>query len=160
ASREYNGAFTIDGLREIQQGLLLQIAAWFHELSIKVRPKSPTADWLTEFRKRVRRENAALISFNWDLVLDELLFADNLTDASYGFGKKMSDAAVLLKPHGSLNWFKNPVGNFIKQEKRTILHEEGSEIIYAFLKFRAPISDRRSYFPLIVPPHHLKRFDQ
>ncbi|MGE0678796.1 hypothetical protein [Pseudolabrys sp.] len=160
ASREYDGSFTINDLREIQRELLTQIAAWFHELSKKVNPKKPDAAWLVKFRNLVRAENAAIISFNWDLILDELLFASQLDASSYGFGGDLWSSPVLLKPHGSLNWFAGPSAKFIGSDRRTVLYKEAGETVHAFLKFRSPISAKRTYFPLIVPPHHLKRFEQ
>lgn len=161
ASREYDGTFTVTNLREIQRELLEQVAIWFHHLSRTVQPSSPKLSWLTDFRDRVRAENAAIVSFNWDLILDELLFGDKIGAASYGFGADTDDIPILLKPHGSLNWFKGPLARFIKADRRTLLHKADSGSVYAFLQFRSPVSARgRAYSPLIVPPHHLKRFDQ
>jgi len=94
--------------------------------------------------------------------LDELLFGQNINSGSYGFSdsNKMR-APILLKPHGSLNWFEAAQGSNLKAAKRTLIFgkRDSSEAIYAFKRFREPISTRgRTYTPLIVPPVYLKNF--
>lgn len=162
ASRQYEGKFTKPQLQNLQTDLLLEIAGWFHEISDSVTPKTPKAGWLRQFRDRVIEENAAIISFNWDLILDELLFDDEIEDVSYGFAKSKSASPLLLKPHGSLNWFEKELGSHIKAPKRTeIFDPNGSETVYAFREFRGPISKKgRVYTPLIVPPVYLKNFER
>lgn len=160
ASRQYEGKFTKANLQNLQRELLLKIAEWFHDLSTAVTPSAPTVPWLKTFRERVHRESAAVISFNWDLILDELLFGKEIDAASYGFSKRATGGAILLKPHGSLNWFEESQGRFLKDKKRTLLFEEnGGDSVYAFREFRAPVSKRgRVYTPLIIPPVYLKNF--
>jgi hypothetical protein len=162
ASRQYEGNFTQTELRDLQRDLLLRIADWFHELSADVSPSTPKANWLKRFRNRIERENAAIISFNWDLILDELLFGTELSALSYGFSAPTSSGAVLLKPHGSLNWFEEKEGQHIKGEKRIkVFDAKGSDSVYAFREFRAPRSAvGRTYAPLIVPPVYLKNFNK
>jgi|SRR5882672_2958281 len=166
ASRQYEGKFTKETLRRLQRDLLLSITDWFHELSKRVKPNNPEATWLRTFRERVRKENAAIISFNWDLILDELLFGSELDKASYGFTRPLGGTPVLLKPHGSLNWFEHEQGQHLVGSKRILLHRTkrprgGGNAIYAFREFRAPVSSAgRRYTPLIVPPIHLKRFEK
>ena len=108
----------------------------------------------------MERENAAIISFNWDLIIDELLFSEQLDGKSYGFSREVSNGPVLLKPHGSLNWFEEEPGRYLKDEKKIRIFNSSSDgDIYAFSEFRAPISKAgRIYYPFIVPPVHLKRF--
>ncbi len=47
-------------------------------------------DELSAIIKRLRDENAAIVSLNWDLILDQKLFEDGLTSESYGLS---ADAA-------------------------------------------------------------------
>lgn len=162
ASRQYEGNFTKTQLKRLQRDLLLTIAEWFHEISTSVKPSAPRIKWLKDFRDRVTEEQAAIISFNWDLILDELLFGDEIDGTSYGFSGTRTDAPILLKPHGSLNWFEEEQGTFLKSDKREpIFGERDKDAIYAFLRFRAPVSKHgRTYTPLIIPPVYLKTFEK
>ena len=162
SSRQYEGKFTKKNLKDLQRDFLLEISDWFHEISEKINPSKPRVPWLKAFRDRVRRENAVIISFNWDLILDELLFGRDLDKNNYGFSKKPPEGPILLKPHGSLNWFEGNSGRFLKDSKKILLFGEvESAHVYAFRKFRAPVSKSdREYTPLIVPPVYLKNFEQ
>jgi hypothetical protein len=160
-SRYYIGDFTREKLRDIQQQFLLSVADWFYNLTQTDRMKRSQDTWLKKFKERVVAERAAVISFNWDLVLDDLLFGENLDAASYGLGSVDADAPVLLKPHGSLNWFEGETGRYIKEHMRFAVHAHGSHTIYAFRDLtRGPATQHdRVYQPLIIPPVFLKKFD-
>jgi len=161
ASRQYEGNFTKTQLQDLQAKLLLEIADWFHEISNGVAPRTPKVDWLKKFRDRAIAENAAIISFNWDLILDELLFNDEIDGSTYGLVESARRSPVLLKPHGSLNWFEKELGSNIQKPKRIeIFQPEGPDTVYAFRRFRAPVSTKRVYTPLIVPPIYLKNFEK
>ena len=159
ASRTYEGNFTKQELNELQRTLLLKISDWFHEISERVDPDKPRVPWLAAFRDHVQRENVAIISFNWDLVLDKLLFGEELSEISYGFPLQPFKRPVLIKPHGSLNWFEDDLGKYLKSKLKFLLLQEDEEKVYAFRKFRAP-KGKREYTPLIVPPVYLKNFDR
>jgi hypothetical protein len=144
-------------LEETREELLSTIARWFHELF----ERATRQPWLSGFVERLRRENAAIISFNWDLLLDQLLFHDNLNASSYGLSADLANGPVLLKPHGSLNWYEATQIQKVPDEKRIeIFHDEKeTECIEAFLPPRAITSPAgRRYTPLIVPPTYLKDF--
>lgn len=161
ASRQYDGQFTIDNLINLQRDLLLSIGNWFHELSQDIDWNPASDGWLHDFKNHVEHENAAVVSFNWDLILDKLLFGDKLGENCYRL-KSSNGAPVLLKPHGSLNWFLHETGQHIKNEKRVeIFQGESNTSVHAFLPYRAPVSkNEHVYTPLIVPPVHLKQFDK
>ena len=157
ASRPAEGRFTKDQLRESREILLSTIASWFHKLygpAIK-------ATWLTELVKQMRRENAAVVSFNWDLILDHLLFSDDLDSQSYGLSKKLGAGPLLLKPHGSLNWYEGTQLKHVKDLKKTeIFHRnDDSKCVHAFLRPRHVKSKSgKRYTPLIIPPTYFKNF--
>lgn len=156
ASRPATGLFTADALLSIRQGLLLELAAWFHELKEAAVKKKP--QWLTDLVHQMKQENAQIISFNWDLVLDELLFGDDLTGACYGFGAN-GGRVRLIKPHGSLNWYEHQTGQHLKAESKFHLTGKGNSRVHAFRRYRAPASSRRIYMPLIIPPVYAKQFE-
>lgn len=155
ASRPATGNFTVGRLRTRRKNLLLAIAEWFHDIQSKAL--SATPDWLTRISDRMRLEHAQIISFNWDLVLDQLLFGDQLSLGSYGLAKGGSGPR-LIKPHGSLNWYEQASGKRLKADKTFPLFGTGKDSVLAFKPFRAPISSRRRYMPLIVPPVFNKDF--
>lgn len=160
-SRYYIGEFTREKLRNIQQGFLLAIADWFFALTQTDRMKRAQDSWLKKFKERIIAERAAVISFNWDLVLDDLLFGDTLDATSYGLGSGNTDAPLLLKPHGSLNWFEGEAGRFVKENMRFVVHPHESHSIYAFRDPTRGLSTKhdRVYRPLIIPPIFHKKFD-
>jgi hypothetical protein len=155
ASRPAEGRFTKKQLIDSREILLFTIASWFHELykdAIK-------ASWLSEIVKKLRREKAAIVSFNWDLILDQLLFSGHLDSESYGLTKDLGQGPLLLKPHGSLNWYEGTQLQHVKDQKKIeIFHrKEESKRVHAFLRPRGVKSEKR-YTPLIIPPTYFKDF--
>ncbi|MGV8180269.1 hypothetical protein [Pseudomonas aeruginosa] len=155
SSRPATGSFTSVDLRKRRQGLLLEIALWFHELQRQVLDKP--AAWLLELVYQIKQQEAQVISFNWDLLLDELLFGADLRPECYGFGGE-SFGPRLIKPHGSLNWYEHKTGRYLKGAKKFTLEGSGEDEVLAFTEYRAPKSTKRKYMPLIVPPVYTKQF--
>ncbi|MNT09897.1 hypothetical protein D3C72_1447030 [compost metagenome] len=107
----------------------------------------------------MKSEKTQVISFNWDLVLDQLLFGISLDEASYGFVDSARwDQPRLIKPHGSLNWYENSTGRHLKDDKCFDIPGTDPDTVRAFKFFRAPRSEKRTYMPLIVPPVFNKEF--
>ncbi len=158
ASRPGEGAFTKKRLEDSREDLLSNIAKWFHEIYEEARGIA----WSSSLVDRMRSENAAIVSFNWDLILDQMLF-DEVSRASYGLSNKLAPGPVLLKPHGSLNWYEATQIQKVSEEKRIEIfpHKSDSERIEAFLHPREIKSKvGRRYTPLIVPPTYLKDFNR
>jgi hypothetical protein len=112
---------------------------------------------------RIRREQAAIVSFSWDLALDQQLFESHLGADSYGLAGDLGSGPGLLKPHGSLNWCEAAeIRTVVKKSRVEILHHKRSkERIEAFLHPREIKSKAgRHYTPLIVPPIYLKDFSR
>lgn len=161
ASRQYEGNFTEGDLTSLQRTMLLKISDWFHDISKNLHLSEPSVQWLYTFRDHVRRHNIGIISFNWDLVLEKLLFGKTLNQESYGFPLEPFKRPTLIKPHGSLNWFRDDCGQHIVNDKRFLLSGTGRHSVHVFRRFRAPKSSfGRKYTPLVVPPVYLKNFDQ
>ncbi|MBD3831757.1 MAG: hypothetical protein IE910_00175 [Brevundimonas sp.] len=155
-SRPAVGGFTLDELMRRQENLLFELAKWFHEL--KAEALHPVPGWLTGLVQSMRDENAQVVSFNWDLVLDELLFGDALDGSSYAL-TPFAGGPRLIKPHGSLNWYGDKDARRLPDVKRFPLCGVGPDALYAFRPFRAPLSTRHRYMPVIVPPVYAKTFD-
>jgi hypothetical protein len=159
ASRPAEGNFTKRDLQESREELLFTIAQWFHQLYKNTR----TARWLPRIVERLRGENAAIVSFNWDLVLDQQLFGSDLNSQSYGLVSNFGTGPVLLKPHGSLNWYDSTQIQKVMAEKHTTIFpaKDHHPSIEAFLPPREIKSKSgKRYTPLIVPPTYLKDFQQ
>lgn len=157
STRATVGGFTISELERRRANLLQEIAAWFHELkgaALRAKPK-----WLSNLVEAMKFEEASIISFNWDLVLDQLLFGRSLSKSSYGLDRRRK-GPHLLKPHGSLNWYRRDTAKPLGETKKFSLGGEGSAEVFAFRPLRAPRSkEGRQYMPLIVPPVYAKQFE-
>ena len=159
-TRTFKGNFRPEDIEKASSGLLWHVAQWFDELHSNIHEDLADNQWLQDFVDQVRKRKATIISFNWDLVLDKLLLNSNTVENQYGFGEE-TVAPMLLKPHGSLNWFNEKQAAFITQAKVLRLAQSGSQETWAFTEFRSPRSNKgRQYDPLIIPPHYMKRFDQ
>jgi hypothetical protein len=159
ASRPAEGTFTRKQLEATRQELLSSVARWFHDLY----EDASSTSWLADVVQQFRTENAAIVSFNWDLVLDQLLFESELDAASYGLSNELASGPVLLKPHGSLNWYEASQIRKVAEEKHTVIfeHSKDAERIEAFLHPREIKSKAgHRYTPLIVPPTYLKDFNR
>ncbi|MGH6689149.1 MAG: hypothetical protein ACREF4_00490 [Gammaproteobacteria bacterium] len=159
ASRLVEGRFTRLDLETSRTDLLFTIASWFHDIYKDARD----TPWLSAIVNRIRRERAAIVSFNWDLVLDRQLFELSLDAESYGLGTDIGSGPVLLKPHGSLNWYEAREIRWVVKKRRIEIfhHKESKERIEAFQPPRGIKSKvGRHYTPLIVPPTYLKDFNR
>lgn len=157
ASRYIEGVFKRDELIEIQAELLTEIANWFHRLY----EKAHNAPWLEKALLAMRAEQATVISFNWDLILDHGLFDDPINASMYGLGKSQKPGPRLLKPHGSLNWYLGPQAEPIKDTRKIKIHagKRPSDDLWAFLPPRGvKTSAERLYTPFIVAPTYIKDF--
>jgi hypothetical protein len=158
-SRPIAGSFTKEKLTDLREDLLSAIARWFHELYENAHQRR----WLSEVIKRFQSENTAIISFNWHILLDQLLFENGVDSHSYGLATDLGDRPVLLKPHGSLNWYEATEILKVGSDKRITIFpsKENTERIEAFLYPRGIKSKSgRRYTPLIVPPTYLKDFSR
>ncbi|MBT9595804.1 MAG: hypothetical protein IV094_07465 [Vitreoscilla sp.] len=158
SSRWRQGALGKDALVGAHQALLGEIAVWFHELF----DKASAAPWLKSFVERLRNEDAGIVSFNWDLLLDEALFGSNVNGASYGLQRDLPKRGpLILKPHGSLNWYLADDIQAVAASRRRSLFEadDPQEDVEAFVLPRTIRSKaERTYTPLLVAPTYLKDF--
>ncbi len=157
------GTFTPSQLTSTMDQLLLHIARWFHKC--RKEKSDLQRQFKSEFLRKVRcTGQAAIISFNWDLEMDSALFGPEprTMTAGYGLDEGPLHNFVLLKPHGSLNWFPKRTGKHIKASRSELLWKATKEwdSIYAFRKWREPKTEHnRLYIPWLVPPTHLKSFE-
>ena len=159
-SGQYAGNLGRSNPKEMRRVLLMEIKDWF----LKIHQSGQEKPWVNQFCDHVRSVRAAILSFNWDLILDQLLASQDLSSEFYGLSKDVpSEGPILLKPHGSLNWYERDPGAGIKERLRiTIFDSAGDgQDVYAFTKFRAPLGrEPERYMPLIVPPVYVKDFNK
>ena len=155
------GQFNVETVRRTRVRLLRDIADWFHKIheSRSLRQKK----LLEEFSEQHAHKADSIISFNWDYELDKALFDQQPGAQYYGIEHGAGNRPVLLKPHGSLNWYLESSVAHVKKDLLDCLYKgsgkEDDESVYRFLRWRAPKSKLgREYDPWIVPPTHLKRF--
>ncbi len=96
-------------------------------------------------RYKLLRPGDAVITFNWDLLLEEALYDLN-KESEY----KLTDGAIsILKPHGSLDWFDSKE---VSIDRKLIFPlNEKFKRIQVFKRFRAPRISRPTV-PVILPP--------
>lgn len=114
---------------------------------------------LNEFVAKNLREGDTVITFNWDLTMDVALEShpdDFAISYSSSKGAK-KNGVILLKPHGSIDWFlkkKLPDG----KAKRNTTSLSKDVCMYPYLDF-AEDPDLLPYEPLIVPPVSVKEYE-
>lgn len=158
-TRESPGKFKKKNLVDARQELLWQTSQLFHEIYKNIDNKNVT--WHKKFYEIVVEDSSTIISFNWDLVLDGLFYNDSKDEMNKIYGFRNGDnCSLLLKPHGSLNWFDGKQAAKIKSKYKECLATERDNSTYVFSKLRSPISKvGRKYLPLIIPPHFMKEFN-
>lgn len=110
-----------------------------------------------DFVRNTLSEGDTLITFNWDLTLERAL-EEYPRDPGfeYRYSRKRQNDFVLLKPHGSIDWFERKAIKGLKCEKHVENHDD--ELCYYpnFDLSKSP--ELRNIAPVIVPPVSSKNF--
>jgi hypothetical protein len=155
SSRKSEGGFTKAKLQGAHDNLLWRVGSWFHDLF----EDAISVPWVNQFANRLKREQAGVVSFNWDLVLDHLVFDGEITAKNYGVSSRLAKGPLLFKPHGSLNWYKGTdidiiPPTFLKDFKPSIfrqLWKNTTDVLSTpkklyFLGYSLPASDLHAQF--------------
>ena len=97
----------------------------------------------TNFLNHVYETNSSIITFNYDLILEELLLMTG-TSYRYGIDQKNDNEQLVLKLHGSLNW-----GNC---KKCNAVEVYGGLTFANDSSIACPICQGDVFSPLLVPP--------
>jgi len=157
SSRPAEGHFTKKKLTAAHDNLLLTVGSWFHDLF----EEAIQTPWLPKIVEQIQEEKAAIVSFNWDLILDHLVFDGQVAAVNYGLSHPLGKGPLLLKPHGSLNWYKGTDIDVVAESKRIEIfhHQDELKCVHAFVHPRDIRSKSgKKYPPLIIPPTYLKDF--
>jgi hypothetical protein len=132
-------SFSPSDVASIKNELLLAIS----DVLLEPLPKAERSR-VTKFAKLLRAGDA-VITFNWDLLVEEALY-----DLNKEWEYKLTDGAIsILKPHGSLDWFDCEK---VSIDRKSIFPlNEHFKRIQVFKRFRAPRIPTPAV-PVILPP--------
>lgn len=141
--------------RDLRRLLLTETAEWFMERQQGIMHSPP--GWLSQLQRWVLDFQPTLIAFNWDLVLDQLLYGNTLSAQTYGVGLP-SHVPALLKPHGSLNWYE--VENAVQGRPDRDTFRIGSSSADCIMAYRnleaSSFPPRGLYTPAVFPEAFLR----
>jgi len=115
---------------------------------------------LDEYYFKNGRNNAAIITLNYDLALEYALQHYGLLPNYFIDGQEILGRVPLLKLHGSLNWAISPEGNLLNWDLSKLLNEVGTlkhgtdyslVVSKYFFNNQTPLGTNISK-PFIVPP--------
>ena len=116
---------------------------------------------LSEFVRHHLRPGDTVVTFNWDVTLEQSLRAEPSSPKfMYTYSRKSHAHIFLLKPHGSIDWFKRKDTHSLSTEKRKKLIKH-DEQIYCYPEVRLDrLRELAEVAPVIVPPVSAKSFDE
>jgi len=119
---------------------------------------------ILKFAKRLL-PNDVIITFNWDLgiesAIDSMIEIGHLKDWRYRLPRKATKGdVVLLKAHGSIDWFKTEDITFIARKRRFCLDDALGQISVLDSWDYPKYKGRQELIPFIVPPIVGKSFQQ
>jgi hypothetical protein len=101
------------------------------------------------------RAGDTIITFNWDLTIEHAL--ESRTDFSFWYGPRGDADVLLLKPHGSVDWF--PRSRLPRKDSKHRVSKLDDDLcVYPKFDF-ATYRELRTTEPVIVPPILVKRFN-
>ena len=114
--------------------------------------QSQDARMIRDFVACCIKQGDIIITFNWDLTVERAL-----EEEDFEFWYESGADVTLLKPHGSVDWFKLtalPPG----QSKKAVRKLDAEIGVYPRFNF-AEYQELRALLPVIVPPVASKNFD-
>lgn len=107
--------------------------------------------------RKLVRPGDVIVSFNWDFMIDlSLEDLDQNGSPTYSYSSPR-DSVVLLKPHGSIDWFEKSKLPDDKKVLREMRHRAQGVCFYPYFQL-AQNPDLLKYPVFIVPPLSTKRF--
>jgi hypothetical protein len=113
---------------------------------------------LADLVRQVVRPGDVIISFNWDFMIDLVLeAAPRPLSVAYTYPPSRK-SVVLLKPHGSIDWFEKGKVSSDKKLQSEMKHRATGLYFYPYFDL-AENPDLLESLPFIVPPLSVKRYD-
>jgi hypothetical protein len=112
---------------------------------------------LSSLVRELVRPGDVIISFNWDFMID-LAIEDRDENSSPAYSYSSSrDSVVLLKPHGSIDWFEKSRLPDDKKLLKEMQYRATGVYFYPYFQL-AQNPDLLQYPSFIVPPLAIKKF--
>ena len=138
---------------EIKNKILINIYNYFFEKLDEVNEDMAIFEF-ADFLK----PNDVIITFNWDLNLEKALEGLKKKYA-YNLDNKEKERITILKPHGSMNWFKRKEINLKNEKKEPLIEGIDNIEVDVFKYLRQPNTVKKDIVPYIVPPTIKKTID-
>ena len=135
---------------ETRKRILKNISTYFFKKLEQINNKSS----IYEFAKFLNSDDV-VISFNWDLNLEKAL---KYWKKRYSYDIEDKNRITILKPHGSINWFKRSEIKIKDTKCQVLIKNIKKNEIYVFKYFRPP-KTIKDIIPYIVPPTFKKAID-
>jgi hypothetical protein len=134
-------------LKEIETGVLQAVTDY-----LWAKMKECNLEPLKKFAKHILREGDTIVTLNWDVTMEKVLDEDD----ELNFWYEPSTDVLLLKPHGSIDWFRRAKlpANFAKRALRKIDDELSVYPEFTLAKHKV----MKTQPPVIVPPIAQKDF--
>ena len=142
-------------LEEVKQITIKAVTEYIWE-RMRKKDSQRTVD---EFVRLAMKPPDTIITFNWDLIIERSLenYPKNPTfEYSYS-RKRKSKVFSLLKPHGSIDWFRKSVVKKLDPKTDT-LHLDKELCVFPYFS-RATSPKLLDAVPIIVPPVAAKEFN-
>jgi hypothetical protein len=113
---------------------------------------------LRQFAEKEIRLGDVVITFNWDVGLERSLYMDRKEPSFHYFYSKTlkRNQVFLLKPHGSIDWFKN-AGLPADRDQKDYLALDKKMSVFKYFDFSKHAALAK-LSPVIVPPVSSKEF--
>ena len=136
---------------EIRRSFSIMLAEYLWNFQLQISP-----DQLVPLRTLISATGAGhvYVSFNYDLLLETCLSLEGIPFHYTGYPR--SDTVLVLKPHGSINWFyAKELGAVADSEKLVAL---GNEICAFKGLMWGQLPFRKMKVPVLIPPTINKQF--
>jgi hypothetical protein len=107
--------------------------------------------------RKLVKPGDVMISFNWDFMVDLALEHDQRDFSVVYTYPSSRDSVVLLKPHGSIDWFEKDKLSGDKKTQREMKHRASGIYFYPYFDL-AENPDLLDRLPFIVPPLFSKQY--
>lgn len=109
--------------------------------------------YILKFAKLLN-DNDIIITFNYDILLEKALHD---LGKSFSYNRSNNNNLIILKPHGSINWFQTT--REIKKESSNYAPLNKEKTIYKYKHFYTQVGEPLKFQPFIVPPTMLKLYE-
>jgi len=148
-------AWSEERLEEVKQITIKAVTEYIWE-RMREKGRQKIVD---EFVRLAMKPRDTIITFNWDLIIERSLENYPRNPAfEYTYSRKRkSNAFSLLKPHGSIDWFRKSVVKKLAPKTDT-LHLDKELCVFPYFS-RASSPKLLDAVPTIVPPVAAKEFN-